>query len=71
MYLKQYFKNADGEVIIGKAIKKNKLIEMLNKLPEDIYLDCNRISGNLCVLDNKYIQIGVIDIADEVYDSWV
>ncbi len=70
MYLKQDYINPDGEVIIGKAIKKDKLIEILNKLPDDVYLDCNRISQNLCVSDSNHNQIGVIDIADETYESW-
>ena len=70
MYLKNDFKNADDNLIIGKAISNKKLIKILEELPESILLNCNGISENINVLDEDLNQLGYIDIGEEKFEEF-
>jgi len=67
MYLKDDFRDADGNIVIGKVIKSKKLIKLLEKLPEDIFLNCNDVSSNINVFDKNMMQLGYIDIGEDKF----
>jgi len=70
MYLKNDFENADKNRIIGKAIKCAKLRSILNKLPMHYVLNVNEMSGNINVFDEKYNQVGYIDIGEDKFEEF-
>jgi len=67
MYLKDDFRDADGNIVIGKVIKSKKLIKLLEKLPKDIFLNCNDVSSNINVFDKNMMQLGYIDIGEDKF----
>ena len=70
MYLKDIrFKDIDGNITIGKAISRDKLINILNKLPLDYLLTTNLV-GNITVMDWDLNDIGYIDIAEDKYEEY-
>ena len=70
MYLKDIrFKDIDGNITIGKAISRDKLINILNKLPLDYLLTTNLV-GNIVVMDWDLNDIGYIDIAEDKYEEY-
>jgi len=70
MYLKNDFKNADKNIIIGKAIKCKKLIRILKEFNGDVLLNCNDVSGNINVLNRDLEQLGYIDIGDDKFEEF-
>ena len=70
MYLKDIrFKDIDGNITIGKAISRDKLINILYKLPLDYLLTTNLV-GNIVVMDWDLNDIGYIDIAEDKYEKY-
>lgn len=70
MYLKDNFKDSDGNLVFGKAIKMKDLIKILEMLPEDVLLNCNGMTDNINVFDKGLIQLGYIDIGEDSYEKF-
>jgi len=71
MYLKNNFKNVNGNLIVGKVIKNKKLIKILKEFSGDILLNCNDVSNNINIFIDEDLedltQLGYIDIGEEEY----
>ena len=70
MYLKDNFKDSDGNLVFGKVIKMKDLIKILEMLPEDVLLNCNGMTDNINVFDKGLIQLGYIDIGEDSYEKF-
>lgn len=70
MYLKTNFIDVDNTINIGKAIKCEKLIKILKKLPKDSLLSCNRITNDISVFNKELRQLGWIDIAEDKFEKY-
>lgn len=71
MYLKNIkFKNANGDIRIGKAMKCRKLIGILKKFPPNYLINTNNITDDLLVYDYKLQQMGYIDIAEDKFEEF-
>lgn len=67
MYTRRNFRNINGNILPGKVIMIENLIDLLKKRSSNHFLNVNDISGNINVFDGNLNQIGWIDIAEEEY----
>jgi hypothetical protein len=68
MYHEQQIQTIDGMVRRHRSIGRERLIEILESLPEGSRLFCHPITHDLCVHTMDIDPIGRIDIAEETYN---
>ena len=70
MHLNNDYKDADGNRIIGKAVKCKKMISILKKIPMNYLLSPSQLTGNIIVMNEHAVDVGFIDIAGDKYEKY-